>query len=112
VLWGWSPRETITEVTVEGGPARYVVERESEFDAEQYDLLAALHEYEAGLGSHGLPLEETMSPDADPGNPAAKYFYRARALRDFYVDAIEQEEKQWEKNPSRARVFTAERVDL
>lgn len=85
--------------------------REAEFDKEQYDLLAALKEYEAGLGAHGLPLEETMSIDADPANPNAKYVYVPTARRDWYEDAIEQAEKQWPEF-SRARKFTAERVDL
>lgn len=89
------------------------VVREPEFDREQYDLLAALEEYEAGLGHHGLPLEETMSPDADPDNPAGKYMYVPRVLRDWYDDAVEQEENnpRWKGNFSRARKFSAVRVD-
>lgn len=91
-----------------------IVTREPEFDAEQYNLLAALHEYEAGLGHHGLPLEETMSPDADPANPDAKYMYVPRVMRDWYDDAIEREQNdpKWKDNPSRARVFSAVRVEL
>lgn len=85
--------------------------REPEFDGEQYAMLAALVEYEAGLGSHGLPLDETTSPDADPDNPNAKYHYEPRVVRDFYQDAIEQREKDFKDNPSRARLFSAYRVD-
>jgi hypothetical protein len=90
-----------------------VVTREPEYDQEQYDLLSALTEYEASLGHHGLPLEETMSPDADPDNPNGKYVYVPRAQRDWYDDAIEQAENdpKWKNNPSRARKFTAVRVD-
>lgn len=90
------------------------VTREPEFDQEQYELLAALEEYEAGLGHHGLPLEETTSIDADPDNPEGKYWYQPRVLRDWYDDAIESMEKrpEWSgENYSRARIFIAERVE-
>jgi hypothetical protein len=87
------------------------VTREAEYDAEQYALLAALAEYEASLNAIGLPLEETTSPDADPFNPAAKFHYEARVVRDFALDAIEQREKDFKEDPSRARIFTAVRVD-
>lgn len=76
--------------------------------------MVALEEYEQGLGSHGLPLEETMSPDADPDNPNGKYLYVPRVLRDWYEDAVEAAEKlpQWSgENFSRARKFTATRVE-
>ena len=52
-----------------------------------------------------------MSPDADPNNPAGKYFYFAHAQRDWYEDALEQEREKWKDNPSHARVFWAERID-
>lgn len=76
--------------------------------------MAALEEYEQGLGAHGLPLEETMSPDADPDNPNGKYMYVPHVLRDFYDDAVEAAEKlpQWSgENYSRARKFGARRVE-
>lgn len=88
--------------------------REPEFDAEQYQMLAALAEYEAGLGHHGLPLEETMSPLADPDNPNGTYLYVPRVMRDWYDDAVEGMQKlpEWSgENFSRARVFTAVRVE-
>lgn len=74
-------------------------------------MLAALAEYEAGLGPHGLPLEETTSPLGDPNNPASTYHYEARVLRDWAQDAIEQREKDFKDDPSHARLFTAVRVD-
>lgn len=85
--------------------------REAEYDAEQYAMLAALEEYEAGLGPHGLPMDETTSPDADPNNENAKYHYEAKVVRDWYQDAIEQREKDFKDNPSTARRFYAVRVD-
>lgn len=74
-------------------------------------MLAALAEYEANLGPHGLPLDETTSPDGDPNNPEAKYHYEARVYRDWAKDAIEQREKDFKGDPSHARIFTAVRVD-
>lgn len=85
--------------------------REAEFDNEQYTMLAALQEFESELGPHGLPLDETTSPDADPNNPQATFHYEARVLRDFAQDAIEQREKDFKDNPSRARIFIPVRVD-
>jgi len=90
------------------------VTREVEFDSEQYELVSALEEYEAGLGHHGLPLEETMSLDADPDNPNGKYLYIPRVRRDWYDDAVEhaQKDPKWGgDNASNARKFSAVRVD-
>lgn len=103
-----------TEEVTPDGVRRIRVMREPEFDQEQYELLAALADYEAGLGHHGLPLEETMSPDADPDNPNRKYEYRVRVMRDWYDDAIEraQQDPKWKDHPSSARLFSATRVDL
>lgn len=76
-------------------------------------MLAALHEYEASLGHHGLPLEETMSPDADPDNPNGTYMYVPRVLRDWYDDAVESaaKDEKWKDNYSSARKFSAVRVE-
>jgi len=74
-------------------------------------MLAALTEHEASLGPHGMPVDETTSPDADPNNPKASYHYEARVVRDWAQDAIEQREKDFKDDPSRARLFTAVRVD-
>lgn len=74
-------------------------------------MLAALVEYEGSLGSHGLPIDETTSTDADPNNPQAKYHYEGRVVRDFYQDAIEQREKDFKDDPSTARRFYAVRVE-
>lgn len=87
------------------------VTREPEFDAEQHAMLAALIEYESGLGHHGLPIDETTSPDADPNNPNAKYHYEPKVLRDWYDDAVEARKKDFKDNPSEARIFYAVRVD-
>jgi hypothetical protein len=87
------------------------VTRDPEFDAEQHAMLAGLAEYEALLGPHGLPVDETTSTDADPNNPHAKYHYEGRVVRDWYADAVEQREKDFKDDPSHARRFYAVRVD-
>ena len=74
-------------------------------------MFAALHEFEGELGAHGLPLDETTSVDADPNNPKATYHYEARVLRDWAQDAVEQREKDFKDDPSRARIFFPVRVD-
>lgn len=50
---------------------------EPEFDASQYELLAALVDYETDIGPHGQLISESVSPDADPGNPDRKYRFIA-----------------------------------
>lgn len=54
-----------------------------------------------------------MSPDADPDNPNGRYLYVARALRDWYDDAVEslENDPKWKGNPSHARKFSAVRVE-
>lgn len=100
--------------TDEDGRTVTRVVTEPEFDQEQYELVTALEEYEAGLGHHGLPLSETTSIDADPANPEGKYWYHVRVVRDWYDDAIEAAQKDPKysgDNYSRARIFAAERIE-
>lgn len=73
-------------------------------------MLAALQEFEAGLGSHGLPLAETTSTDGDPDRPGAKYHYEVRVMRDWAQDAVEARKKDFDDD-SRARLFLPYRVD-
>lgn len=110
-LWGWEPEEIHVEEIDDDG-ARYTrVIREPEFDAEQQAMLTALMEHDASLGSHGLPIDETTSPDADPMNPEATYHYEARVLRDFALAAVEERKKDFKDDPSEARIFYPVRVD-
>ncbi|HCF99470.1 MAG TPA: hypothetical protein DEV93_02890, partial [Chloroflexi bacterium] len=72
-LWGWEPttrHEYEDGVLVASTP-------DPEFDASQYELLAALMDYEADLGPHGQLISEAMSTDADPGNQKRKYRFVA-----------------------------------
>lgn len=75
-------------------------------------LLAALQEHEQGLDQYGLPYDETTSPLADPDNPDAQWTYGVRVVRSWSADAVEQREKDFKDNPSRARVFAPYRIDL
>lgn len=74
-------------------------------------MFAALLEHEASLDENGLPLDEVFSKDADPDNPNGKYRYDVKVLRNWATDAVEQREKDFEGNPSRARRFYPVRVD-
>ena len=59
---------------------RTVVTREPEWDDESRALLLALAEVEAGECSGcGMPLEECMSPEADPNNRAGGWTYEGGA---------------------------------
>jgi len=48
-----------------------------EWSLTDVDWLIASRDYEAGIGSHGHPLDEATSADANPANPDAKYSYAA-----------------------------------
>lgn len=72
-MWGWEPttrHEYLAGVLVASTP-------EPEFDRSQYELLAALMDYEADLGPHGQLISESISADADPGNPDRKFRFVA-----------------------------------
>ncbi|GGO59137.1 hypothetical protein GCM10010910_01390 [Microbacterium nanhaiense] len=85
--------------------------REPQFDAEQHAMLAALEEYEAGLDEWGIPIEESMSPLADPGNPESRFHYEVKVRRNWATDAVVEREQDFKDNPSRARTFAPYRVD-
>lgn len=111
-LWGWEPA-TVHEYDGTGRLVKSVTE--PEWDKRQYEYMAALHEHEATIGDHGQPLDESMSPLADPFNPEGTHTYVARPIRDWADAAIEEEQQkpQWSgENFSRARkwrVFKVER---
>lgn len=92
---------------------RIVVEREPEFDDEQYQLLAALADYEAGLNDYGIPTDESSSIDADPANRKGTHQYVAESAIDWSVQAVEEHLKaKGDKDPYRAaRRVRVRRVD-
>jgi hypothetical protein len=91
------------------------VEREPEFDEEQYQMLAALAEHEGSLNELGIPRDEAMSALADPNNPKGTHKYVAVGpARDWSLDALEQAQKDPQyagEHYSRARQWDIERVD-
>lgn len=77
-------------------------------------MFAALVEHEASLGAHGLPLDETMSPLADPDNPNGTHFYVATPVRDWAEQAqidAESDPKWQGENATHARKWRTIRVD-
>lgn len=53
---------------------------ESEWDAESYGLIAALHDHEDSLCPRcGVPLDEGMDPLADRNNPHRTHQYEAKS---------------------------------
>ncbi|MFF8817273.1 hypothetical protein ACF07D_04645 [Leucobacter sp. NPDC015123] len=108
-LWGSEPARRIVQRGEE-----WVVEQEPEISKEDYELLAALYEYEASVDTHGFPLEESMSILADPLNPEGTHRYEARPVRNWADDALEQAEKDPRysgENYSSARKWRVYKVD-
>lgn len=76
--------------------------------------MVALHEHEATLNHMGIPLDEAMSPEADPDNPDSKYRYVAKPIRDWSEQAVheEQQQEKWSgDNFTPARKWRVERVE-
>lgn len=118
-LWGWEPEQSIRHVyervELQPSTARFawlralidwanrvanppllietVTSIEPEFDRQQYELMSALHEHEASLNSLGIPIDEAMSPLADPDNPDGEFEFVPRARRDWSEDAVYQEQQ-------------------
>lgn len=68
-LSGWEPRTWTDYVYDDSGRlARSVTTRESEWDAEQVDLLLAARAYRADMGSHGHLTSRSTSDAAHPNN--------------------------------------------
>lgn len=107
-LWGWEPE---TRIVPDGDG--WLVLREPEFDKEQYELLAGLYEYEASVDDNGIPLEEAMSPLADPDHPNGTHYYRAKPIRNWADQALydaQQDEKWQGENYTPARKWRLEKV--
>jgi hypothetical protein len=85
VLWGWSPTTTQTHVyervwwnpATWFSPVRTIETTESEFDAGQLALVTAVQGHLDMLGGHGQPLDESMSPAADPNSGEGTHYYVA-----------------------------------
>lgn len=78
VLWGWSAEERTRFIYDDSGRVvQAITTQESEFDAEQLALLRAAVEWRESLGPHGHPIEEAMSPLADPTKRGGTHYYVA-----------------------------------
>lgn len=60
--WTWPPIAAITET-------------EPEWSVADVDWLIASRDHEASIGSHGHPLEEATSNEANPANADGAYYY-------------------------------------
>lgn len=108
-LWGKEPERRLVP---DGDGWR--LEQDAEYSREDYELLAALHEHEASIGTHGQPLDEAMSILADPLNPKGTHRYEARPVRDWAEDALEQAQKDPRysgENASAARKWRVYKVE-
>lgn len=87
-LWGREPKRRLLR-----DGEHWLIEQDPEVSKDDYELLAALYEYEATIGAHGQPLDEAMSILADPLNLKGTHRYEARPVRDWADDALEQAQK-------------------
>ena len=79
---------------------------EPEWDQLQADYLLALEAYEADMGTHGHPMSEATSRDADPFNRQRKYHYEAvpTPTVDFAAKARDDAmDKYYKENPDANR---------
>jgi len=107
-LWG---AERVSRL--ERGDDGWRIVEGPEFTKRDYELLAALYEHERSIGDHGQPLDEAMSPLADPLNPDGTHTYVARPIRDWADQALEdaQKDPKWSgENFSRARKWRVFKV--
>lgn len=86
---GWEP-ETSLRPDGEGG---WLLEREPEWTDDDLALLIAAREQAAGIGSHGVPMEEATSPLADPARREG-YHYETRAKIDWAQRALNIAQKE------------------
>lgn len=64
-----------------------VTTREPEWSQADIDLLVASRLRDDSMGVHGQPLDEAMSPLADPSNDKARWGYETYVERDFAAKA-------------------------
>ncbi len=88
-LTGWEPA-TVTTFVYEGDRlVRAVTVPESEFSDEDLARLRGhLKDERAPRGSHGQPMLEATSRDADPSNPDQKIGYEVEVWTDFAAKAL------------------------
>lgn len=75
-----------------GRVLRAITRREPEWSHDDVDLMVASRQLEASIGSHGQPLDEAMSPLADPSSWGAEYGYETYLEKDFAMKAKQDRE--------------------
>lgn len=96
-LSGWEPAE-VTEYHYDGDRlVGSTTRREPEWgDADRVAVLAEL-ERRRLTGSHGQPLDEAMSPLADPSSWEAQWGYAASPNMDYAAQALERAQDDYRK---------------
>ena len=98
-MWGWEPREFTEHHYRDGVLIGSTTTREPEFDTEQVALLLAHARAEADIGSHGQPMSEATSPDADRSRPGGWHYTGNKApLMDFAAQSLAQRQEAYYKN--------------
>jgi hypothetical protein len=91
-----------------------VTHREPEFDREQVALLLAHVRAEKDIGSHGLPISETTSPNV--GKPGHYTYEVLGPTRDAAAEKLERARKKyyekWPDAPREADLWSVRRVDI
>lgn len=71
--------------------------REPEWLDSDREAVIAVLELRRMIGPHGQPLDEAMSPDADPSSWDAKYRYVVKPKRDFAAKALSDAQEAYRK---------------
>lgn len=106
-LWGWEPEQRLVR---DGDGWKLVTE--PEFDKAQYEYLAGLEEYEESVDDNGFPLDEVLSPLADPDNPDGTHYYESKPVRNWAKQALHdaQSDPRWQgENATPAREWLLEK---
>lgn len=100
-LAGWEPREFVEYVREGNRVVGHVVTREPEWSPQDVRLVLAQYEWERSLGSHGIPLDEAMSNEANPNNyKGGFYFETPPPLVDWAEKSRRSAEKKYrEEHP-------------
>ncbi len=89
----------MTEVVYDdaGRVSQVITRRESEWSQSDVDLMVASRLQEASIGPHGQPLDEAMSPLADPSSWDAQWGYEAYSEKDYAEKAKRDAEDAYRK---------------
>lgn len=86
---GWVGAETVVHEHDGDRLIRSTVTRESEWDAEQLNLMLAFQQLDSQIGPHGHSMRDAMDPDVK---------WRVSAVTDYAQKAREQTRAQFRKD--------------